>query len=100
MKGSISRPNFHECGRYTHLGLCSTNDQHKHSSFPHKLNFAGHVIITTELRRMHLPPRGIFLRWNSNLQQVDFSQGFAWNNILGLGILGVGVNDGFLHFYV
>ena len=37
---------------------------------------------------------GIFLRWN-NLQHVDFSQGFVWNNILGLVVLAV--NDGFLH---
>ena len=36
-----------------------------------------------------------FLRWNSNLQQVDFSQGFALNNILGLVVLAV--NDGFLY---
>ena len=47
---------------------------------------------------MHFPGPGIFLRWNSNLQQVDFSQGFASNNILGLVVLAV--NDGFLHFHV
>ena len=63
-------------------------------------DFAGHVIVTTGLRRMHFPRPGIFLRWNSNLQQVDFSQGFASNNILGIFILGLvvlAVNDGFLH---
>ena len=67
-------------------------------SLAHKSNFAGHVIITTGLRRMHFPRPGIFLRWNSNLQQVDFSQGFASNNILGLVVLAV--NDGFLHLHV
>ena len=29
---------------------------------------------------MHFPHPGFFLRWNSNLQQADFSQGFASNN--------------------
>ena len=38
-----------------------------------------------------------FLRWNSNLQQIDFSQGIASNNILGLAVLAV--NDGFLHLH-
>ena len=42
-------------------------------------------------------PCFFFLRWNSNLQQVDFSQGFASNNILGLVVLAV--NDGFLHLH-
>ena len=67
-------------------------------SLAHKSDFAGHVIVTTGLRRMHFPRPGIFLRWNSNLQQVDFSQGFASNNILGLVVLAV--NDGFLHLHV
>ena len=66
-------------------------------SLAHKLNFAGHVVVTTGLRRMHFPRPGFFLRWNSNLQQVDFSQGFASNNILGLVVLAV--NDGFLHLH-
>ena len=66
-------------------------------SLAHKSNFAGHVIVTTGLRRMHFPRPGFFLRWNSNLQQVDFSQGFASNNILGLVVLAV--NDGFLHLH-
>ena len=61
----------------------------------HKSNVAGHVIVTTGLRRMYFPRPGFFLRWNSNLQQVDFSQGFASNNILGLVVLAV--NDGFLY---
>ena len=56
-------------------------------SLAHKSDFAGHVIVTTGLRRMHFPRPGIFLRWNSNLQQVDFSKGFASNNILGLVVL-------------
>ena len=64
----------------------------------HKSDFAGHVIVTTGLRRMLFPRPGIFLRWNSNLQQVDFGQGFASNNILGLVVLAV--NDGFLHLHV
>ena len=64
----------------------------------HKLDFAGHVIVTTVLRRMHFPRPDIFLRWNSNLQQVDFSQGFASNNVLGLVV--PEVNDGFLHLHV
>ena len=68
------------------------------NSLAHKLNFAGHVIVTTGLQRMHFPRPGFFLRWNSNLQQVDFSQGFASNNILGLVVLAV--NDGFLHLHV
>ena len=38
-----------------------------------------------------------FLRRNWNLQQVDFSQGFASKNILGLVVLAV--NDGFLHLH-
>ena len=66
-------------------------------SLAHKSNFAGHVIVTTGLRRMHFPRPGFFLRWNWNLQQVDFSQGFALNNILGLAVLAV--NDGFLHLH-
>ena len=37
-------------------------------SLAHKSNFAGHVIITTGLRRRHFPRPGIFLRWNWNLQ--------------------------------
>ena len=65
------------------------------NSLAHKLNFAGHLIVTTGLRIMHFPRPGIFLRWNSNLQQVDFGQGFALNNILGL--VALAVNDGFLH---
>ena len=68
------------------------------SSLAHKSDFAGHVIVTTGLRRMHFPRPGIFLSWNSNLQQVDFSQGFASNNILGLVVLAV--NDGFLHLHM
>ena len=36
-------------------------------SLAHKSNFAGHVIITTELGRMHFPRPGIILRWNLNL---------------------------------
>ena len=67
-------------------------------SLAHKSNFAGHVVVTIGLRRMHFPRPGIFLRWNSNLQQVHFGQGFAWNNILGLVLLAV--NDGFLHLHV
>ena len=67
-------------------------------SLAHKSDFAGHVIVTTELQKMHFLRPGIFLSWNSNLQQVDFSQGFASNNILGLVVLAV--NDGFLHLYV
>ena len=39
-----------------------------------------------------------FSEMDSNLQQVDFSQGFASNNILGLVVLAV--NDGFLHLHV
>ena len=66
-------------------------------SLAHKLNFAGHVIVTSELRRMHFPHPDFFLRWNSNLQQVDFSQSFASNKILGLVVLAV--NDGFLHLH-
>ena len=65
------------------------------SSLAHKSNVAGHVIVTTGLQRMHFPRPGFFLRWNSNLRQVDFSQGFASNNILGLVVLAV--NGGFLH---
>ena len=42
---------------------------------------------------MHFPRPGVFLRWNSNLQQVDSRQGFLLNNILGLVVLAV--NDGF-----
>ena len=68
------------------------------TSLAHKSNFAGHVIVTTGLRRMHFPRPGIFLRWNSNLQQVDFGQGFAWNNIQGLVVLEV--NEGFLHLHL
>ena len=68
------------------------------NSLAHKSNFAGHVIVTTGLQRMHFPHPGFFLRWNSNLQQVDFSQGFASDNILGLVVLAV--NDGFLHLHV
>ena len=67
------------------------------NSLAHKSNCVGHVIVTTRLRRMHFPRPGFFLRWNSNLQQVDFSQGFASNNILGLVVLAV--NDGFLHLH-
>ena len=67
-------------------------------SLAHKSYFAGYVIVTTGLRRMHFPRPGIFLRWNSNLQQVDFGERFAWNNILGL--VALAVNDGFLHLYV
>ena len=67
-------------------------------SLAHKSDSAGHVIVTTGMRRIHFPRPGIFLRWNSNLQQVDFSQGFASNNILGLVVLAV--NDGFLHLHV
>ena len=67
-------------------------------SLAHKSNFAGHVIVTAGLRRMHFPRPGFFLRWNSNLQQVDFSQGFASNNILGPVVLAV--NDSFLHLHV
>ena len=36
-------------------------------SLAHKSNFAGHVIITTGLRRKHFPRPGIVLRWNLNL---------------------------------
>ena len=64
----------------------------------HKSNFAGHVIVTTGLRRKHFLRPGIFLRWNSNPQRVDFSQGFACNNLLTLVV--VAVNDGFLHLHV
>ena len=78
--------------------VISVQYKYIYSSLAHKSNFAGHVIITTGLRRMHFPRPGIFLRWNSNLQQVDFSQGFASNNILGLVVLAV--NDGFLHLHV
>ena len=67
-------------------------------SLAHKLNFAGHVIITAGLWRMHFPRPGIFLRRNSNQQQVDFGQGFASNNILRLVVLAV--NDGFLPLYL
>ena len=67
-------------------------------SLAHKSDFAGHVIVTTGLWRMHFPSPGMFLRWNLNLQQVDFTQGFASNNILGLVVLAV--NDGFLHLHV
>ena len=67
-------------------------------SLARKLNFAGHMIVTTGLRRMYFPRPGIFLRWNSNLQQVDFRQGFASNNILGLVVLAV--NGGFLYLHV
>ena len=66
-------------------------------SLAHKLNFAGHVIVTTGLRRMHFPRPGFFLRWNSNLQQVDFSKSFGPDNILGLAVFAV--NDGFLHLH-
>ena len=31
-------------------------------SLAHKLNVAGHVIVTTGLRRMHFPRPGFFLR--------------------------------------
>ena len=48
--------------------------------------------------RMHFPRPDIFLRWNSNLQQVDFGQCFPLNNIMGLVVLAV--NDGFLHLHV
>ena len=67
-------------------------------SLAHKSNVAGHVIVTTGLPRMHFPRPGFFLRWNSNLQQVDFSQGFGSNNILGL--VALAVNDGFLHSHI
>ena len=36
-------------------------------SLVHKLNFSGHVIITTGLPRMHFPRPDIILRWNLNL---------------------------------
>ena len=78
--------------------LENEDDLNELDSFAHKSNFAGHVIVTTGLRRMHFPHPGIFLRWNSNLQQVDFGKGFAWKNILGLVVLAV--NDGFLHLHV
>ena len=67
------------------------------NSLAHKLNFVGHVIVTAALQRMHFPRPGFFLRWDSNLQQVDFGQGFASNNILELVVLAV--NDGFLHLH-
>ena len=67
-------------------------------SLAHKSYFPGHVIVPTGPRRMHFPHPGIFLRSISNLQQVDFSQGFASNNILGIAVLAV--NDGFLHLHV
>ena len=80
-------------------GVCDKNPtsvvKKSLNSLAHKLNFAGHVIVTTRLQRMHFPGYGVFLRWNSNLQQVDFSQGFASNNILGPVVLAV--NDGFPH---
>ena len=63
--------------------------------FGTEVKFCWYVIVTTGLRIMHFPCPGFFLRWNSNLQQVDFNQGFASNNILGLVVLAV--NDGFLH---
>ena len=66
-------------------------------SLAHKSKFAGHVIVTTGLRRMHFLHPDIFPKWNSNLQQVDFSQGFALNDILTLVVLAV--NDGFLHLH-
>ena len=69
-------------------------------SLAHKSNFAGHVIVTTGLRRMHFPRPGYFLRWNSNLQQVDFSQGFALKNILGLVVLAVNMTVSFTYIHV
>ena len=48
-------------------------------SLASKSKFAGDVIVTTGLRIMHFSCPGNFLRWNSNLQQVDFPGG-------GLGI--------------
>ena len=79
---------------------CRVNEskEQQSTSLAHKSDSAGHVIVTTGLRSIHFPRPGIFLRWNSNLQQVDFSQGLASNNILGLVVLAV--NDGFLHLHV
>ena len=44
------------------------------------------------------PRPGFFSEMELEPAQVDFSQGFAWNNILGLVVLAV--NDGFLHLHV
>ena len=81
------------------LALCIWHIQKarvKYSSLAHKSNFTGHVIVTTGLLRMHFPRPGFFLRWRSNLQQVDFSQGFP-SNILGPVVLAE--IDGFLHLH-
>ena len=103
MFSDIYRNSTEKTGKYVkELSLSfpklKTELKNSYCSLAHKSDFAGHVIITTGLRRMHFPRPGIFLRWNSNLQQVDFSQGFASNNILGLVVLAV--NDGFLHLHV
>ena len=50
---------------FTYLG-CVVVALHNYS-LAHKSNFAGHVIITTGLLRMHFPHPGIILRWNLNL---------------------------------
>ena len=82
---------------FRHGGICAPPPPSPICSLAHKSNFAGHVIVTTGLRRMHFPRPGFFVRWNSNLQQVDFSQGFASNSILGPVVLAV--NYGFLHLH-
>ena len=65
------------CGPYDNVRHLKTgNKYHKNvtntsafvnHSLAQKSNFAGHVIITTGLQRMHFPRPGSFLRWNSNL---------------------------------
>ena len=55
------------------------------NSLAYKSNFAGHVIITTKLRRMHFLRPGFFLKWNSSLKQVDFEQGFDMEQHSGTG---------------
>ena len=64
--------------------LCqSTRSLDSHKSV-RKSNFADHMIITTKLQRTPFRALVFFLRWKLSLQQVDFGQGFVWNNILRL----------------
>ena len=93
---------FISCWTFSQIWTFHSNSELNLSyiSLGHKSNFAGHVIVTTGLRRMHFPRPGYFLRWNSNLQQVDFSQGFALKNILGLVVLAVNMMVSLTYIHV
>ena len=72
----IGEPSTGKCDAKIAL-LPGDSKKYSSISLAHKSNFAGHVIITTGLRRMHFPRPGIILRWNLNLLQIDFGHSFA-----------------------